>query len=86
MEVSMNGLRKHLIANYNSLVQKLNRHIDEDGFIQIAPEDIERELESIRNGLVTFAYTSQEGNEHFQEMDENTHFEVFNDFQESNKN
>lgn len=78
MQVSMNGLRKHLISNYNSLVKKLNRNIDEDGFIQISPEDIDRELELIKDGLVTFAYTYEEGNEDFQPLDENTHFEEFN--------
>jgi hypothetical protein len=79
MKVSMNGLRKNLIANYNSLVKKLNRGMDEDGFIQISPEDINKELDSIQNGLVVLAFSYNKGDENFQPMDDNTHFETFNE-------
>jgi hypothetical protein len=78
MKLSMNGLRKHLIANYNSLIKKLNTSIDEDDFIQIDPSYITRELDAIRNAIVTLAFTSQEGNDDWQEMDEDTYFEEFN--------
>ncbi len=79
----MNGLRKHLIANYNSLVKKLNTSIDEDDFIQIDPSYITRELDAIRNTIVTLAFSSQQGNDDFQEMEEDTHFEIFNDINSS---
>ena len=78
MKLSMNELRKHLIANYNSLIKKLNTSIDEDDFIQIDPSYITRELDAIRNAIVTLAFTSQEGNDDWQEMDEDTYFEEFN--------
>jgi hypothetical protein len=78
MKVSMDGLRKKLIVNYNSLVKKLNSSIDEDEFIQIDPSYISRELDMIRIAIVTLAFTSQEGNDDWQEMDEDTHFEEFN--------
>lgn len=53
MEVSMDGLRKRLIVNYNSLTKKLNRNIIDGDEIRISPEDIQDEMEGIRNGLVT---------------------------------
>ena len=82
MQVSMDGLRKRLIADYNSLTKKLNRRIKKDDTfgdeIVISPEDIEDEMEGIRNGLVTLAFSYLEGPGGFSELDENTHFEDFN--------
>ena len=76
MEVSMNGLRKRLIADYNSLTRKLNQNCN-DEVIEIEAESIRREMEGLRNGLVTLAFTYLEG--HFDELDENTRFEQFTD-------
>jgi hypothetical protein len=78
MEVSMDGLRKHLISNYNSLTKKLNRAYDvDDDLIKIEPCDIMREMEGIKNSIVTLAFSYIEGNDGFKELDENTHFEDF---------
>ena len=80
MEVSMDGLRKRLIADYNSLTKKLNNSVKDkswDPEIIIDPNYISREMDSIRNAIVTLAFLYQEGEEGFRELDENTHFEIF---------
>jgi hypothetical protein len=81
MEVSMDGLRKRLIGDYNSLTKKLNNSIKDKSFdphIIIDPENISREMDGIRNIIVTLAFMYQEGEGGFKELSEDTHFEVFN--------
>jgi hypothetical protein len=77
MEVSMDGLRKRMVKNYNSLVEKLNQKIDGDD-ITIEHYEIQDELDSLRNCIITLAFTSMEGEGGWKEMDENTTFEIFN--------
>lgn len=83
MDVNMDGLRKRLILSYNSLTKKLNKSIKKyntfSDEIVIDPHEIESEMESIRNGLVTLAFCYLEGPGGFSELDEDTHFEVFNE-------
>lgn len=78
MEVSMDGLRKRLVYNYNSLVEKLN-YKNEDGEVKIDASYIQNELDNLRSLIVTLAFTYMDGEGGWQEMDENTHFEVFNE-------
>ena len=82
MEVNFNGLRKRLIADYNNLVEKLNSHIEEpilgETEIRVYPEYLQRELDGLRTGLVALAFTYQKGEDGFDCLDENTHFESFN--------
>jgi len=81
MEVSMDGLRRQLLWNYNSLVEKLNNNIKDKSWepeIIISPDSIQRELDGIRSCIVTLAFTYQQGEDGWKEMDENTHFELFN--------
>ena len=78
MQVSMNGLRNQLLMNYNSLVYKLNKRIDGDDIIDLEVDTIQRELEGIRSCIVTLAFTYMEGEDGWESMDENTHFEQFN--------
>jgi hypothetical protein len=80
MEVSMDGLRKRLIADYNSLAKKLNNSVKDkswDPEIIISPDYISREMEGIRNAIVTLAFMYQEGEGGFKELPEETHFETF---------
>ena len=80
MKVSMEGLRKKLIGNFNSLTKKLNEGIKDkswDPEIIIEPGLIRSEMETIRECLVTLAFCYQEGEGGFKELDENTHFEDF---------
>jgi hypothetical protein len=80
MEVSMDGLRKRLIADYNSLTRKLNESVKDkswDPEIIIDPDHISREMEGIRNAIVTLAFMYQEGEGGFKELPEETHFEIF---------
>ena len=81
MEVSMDGLRRQLLMNYNSLTEKLNKNIKDSSWdpqIIIDPEYIQREMDGLRSCIVTLAFTYMEGESGWKEMDENTHFEEFN--------
>ena len=81
MDVSMDGLRKRLIADYNSLTRKLNESIKDkyfDSEIIVDPVYISREMDGIRNAIVTLAFCYIEGEGGFKELSEDTHFEVFN--------
>ena len=74
----MDGVRKHLISDYNSLAKKLTKAYDrEDDIIIVDPIEIMKEMEGLRNGIITLAFSFIEGNEGFKELDENTHFEIF---------
>lgn len=80
MEVSMDGLRRRLVADYNSLTRKLNGSVTDkswDPEIIIDPDNIQREMEGIRNAIVTLAFMYQEGEGGFKELPEDTHFENF---------
>lgn len=86
MDVSMDGLRKHLILNYNSLVKKLNSSIKDKSFdpnIIIDPDSIQKELDGLKNCIVTLAFTYQEGEGGWKEMPEDTMFEDFNQDEEN---
>lgn len=81
MDVSMNGLRNQLLKNYNSLVTKLNSNIKDkswDPHVIVEVDSIQRELDTIRDCIVTLAFTYQEGEGGWKEMDENTEFAIFN--------
>jgi len=82
MEVSFDGLRKRLIADYNSLTNKLNEKIggaEFDPCILMFPDEIQREMDGIRSCIVTLAFLYQKGEDGFECLDENTHFERFNE-------
>ncbi len=52
MEVSIDGLRKRLVADYNSLTEKLNSRISDkswDPQIIIDPDYIQREMDGLRS-------------------------------------
>ncbi|MFY8160491.1 MAG: hypothetical protein ACOVNU_04115 [Candidatus Kapaibacteriota bacterium] len=78
MEISMDGLRKRLIEDYNLLVKRLNESIDDDE-IQIKAYSIQRQLDGIRNAIVVLAFMYDKNDKEFNSMDENTHFETFNE-------
>ena len=79
MEVSMDGLRKTLINNYNSLVRKLNGNIKDKSFdahVIVDVDSIQKELDNIRMCIVTLAFTYKEGE--WESMSEDTYFGLFN--------
>ena len=81
MEVSMDGLRKSLIGDYNSLTKKLNSSIKDKSYdptIVIDPDYISREMEGIRNAIITLSFCYLDGEGGFKELPEDTHFEIFN--------
>ena len=89
MEVSMNGLRNHLLANYNSLVRNLNSNIKDkswDPHVVVDVDAIQRQLESIRSCIVTLAFSYIEGEDGFQAMDDETKFERFNPEEDEDDN
>ena len=86
MEVSMDGLRKRMIMNYNSLVKKLNNSIKDkswDPEVIIDVDSIQSELDSLRDCIVTLSFSYMEGEGGWKEMDENTHFEICNEEEEN---
>ncbi len=88
MKVSFEGLRSHLLSSYNSLTRKLNNATEKDSDgrdydkIEINASEIERDMEGIRNIVVTMAYMFKEGEDGFKEM-ENPHFEDFHPEEEA---
>lgn len=81
MDVSMDGLRIKLISDYNSLTRKLNNSIRDKSFdptVVVDPDYISREMDSIRNAIITLAFCYMEGEGGFKELSEDTHFEIFN--------
>jgi hypothetical protein len=81
MEVSMDGLRNHLVMNYNSLVSKLNSNIKDESWdphVTIDVDSIQNELDSLRMCIVTLAFTYMEGKDGWKSMPEDTKFELFN--------
>lgn len=80
MEVSMDGLRKTLIADYNLLVKRLNNsiNIDKNGFINIPPNEIQKQMDGMRYAIVVLACMYDKNNKDFNAMDENTHIAIFN--------
>jgi hypothetical protein len=79
MEVNFDNLRKKIIANYNSLVTKLNSNKTVSGYIMLDPDYIRRDLDNLRSDLITLACIYQEGEDGFKQLDENIHFEEFDD-------
>lgn len=78
MNVNFDGLRKFLISDYNSLVRTLNIGISSSGSVCVDADDIQRQLDGIRQAIVTLAFMYQDGEDGFQSFDENTNFESFN--------
>jgi len=77
----MDGLRRQLLRNYNSLAEKLNKNIKDkswDSHVSIDVDSIQKEMDGLRDCIVTLAFTYQDGEGGWKEMDENTHFELFN--------
>ena len=86
MDVSMDGLRKRMIMNYNSLVKKLNNSIKDkswDPEVIIDVDSIQSELDSLRDCIVTLSFSYMEGEGGWKEMDKNTQFEIFNEEEEN---
>lgn len=81
MEVSMDGLRRRLIADYNWLTIKLNKSIKDkthDPQIVIDPDYISREMDGIRSAIITLAFSYIDGEDGFKVLPEDLKFEVFN--------
>lgn len=84
MEVSMDGLRRRMIADHNSLVRKLNNSVKDSSFdphIIIDPESIRGELDGLRNAIITLAFSSVGGV--FKELPEDIVFENFFETEEN---
>jgi len=76
MDVSMDGIRKRLAQNYNSLTRKLNRSIEEtktyndfDTQITVSIDEIQREIEGLKIGIATLLSMYQEGEGGFDYLD-----------------
>ncbi len=82
MKVSFDGLRRKLLRNYNSLTKKLNNNIS-DSEITIDVDNIQQEMENIKDCIVTLSFMYDDREYGFFEL-ENPEFEVFNDIEEDN--
>jgi hypothetical protein len=76
MKVSMDGLRKRLAQDYNSLTRKLNKSIEDtktyndfDPEITIGIDEIQREMEGLKIGIATLLSMYQEGEDGFDYLD-----------------
>ena len=76
MKVSMDGLRWQLLRSYNSLTYKLNSKISE-GEITIDPDYIQKEMDIMRECIVTLAFMFDNREGGFKEL-EDPKFETFN--------
>ena len=76
MKVSMDGLRWQLLRSYNSLTYKLNSKISEDE-ITIDPDYIQKEMDIMRECIVTLAFMFDNREGGFKEL-EDPKFETFN--------
>lgn len=78
----MNGLRRQLIANYNSLTKKLNKNIKKwesfEDEITISTDEIENEMQSLRDCIVILSCIYDEEKEDFDVIDD-MDIETFND-------
>jgi hypothetical protein len=80
MNVNMDGLRRRLIHDYNFLTRKLNASIKDkswDPEIIVDPNYIKKEMDGLRDAIVTLAFCYMEGQDGFQELPEDTQFEIF---------
>jgi hypothetical protein len=80
MNVSMDGLRRRLIHDYNFLTRKLNASIKDESWdpeIIVDPNYIKKEMDGLRDAIVTLAFCYMEGQDGFQELPEDTQFEIF---------
>jgi hypothetical protein len=76
----MDGLRRRLIHDYNFLTRKLNASIKDkswDPEIIVDPNYIKKEMDGLRDAIVTLAFCYMEGQDGFQELPEDTQFEIF---------
>lgn len=81
MKVSMDGLRNQLLANYNSLVKVLNSSIKDkswDPHVIVDVDGIQKQLNTIRDCIVTLSFTYQEGEGGWESMPDDTKFLTFN--------
>jgi hypothetical protein len=84
MDVSMDGLRLHLLSNYNALTRKLNKGMNESKTeTTVDVYEIEGNMEVIRNCIVTLSFMSEDDENGFKEL-ENPYFESFNYNDENN--
>lgn len=61
MDVSMDGIRRQLISNYNSLLSNINDSIDEDGELRIDIREISKELDKLRELIAILGHCRIEG-------------------------
>jgi hypothetical protein len=78
MKVSMDGLRWQLLRSYNSLTYKLNSKIEcGENEITIDPDSIQKEMDIMRECIVTLAFMFDNSEGGFKEL-EDPKFEIFN--------
>lgn len=67
MKVNFNNVRLKAIRSYSRLCRTLNSEIH-DGDLTVTPEEIQHDMDDLRDALVTIACCYQEGDEGFEDI------------------
>lgn len=82
MNVNFNNLRKKTCYAYDSLVRKLNKALNsppyEDGEMVVYAEDIQEEMDELRQLIMSIAMVYKEGDEDFKDVSEDIEVAWFN--------
>lgn len=69
MTININNVRKQACLAYDRLINKLNTSIKEnDGQIVLDPDDIERDVNALRQYISAMAMTYFEGDDDFKDV------------------
>jgi len=82
MKVNFNNLRKKTCYAYDSLARKLNDALNsppyEDGEMVVYTEDIQEEMDELRQLIMSIAMVYKEGDEDFKDVSEDIEVAWFN--------
>lgn len=62
MNVSFDGFRQSAATTYDALARLLNEHIDENGYVHIKKEHLQKEMDNMRTFTVGALCFYEEGN------------------------
>ena len=75
MTIDFNNVRKQALYSYDKLAKTLNEAIEQlkahdEQYMEIDPEDIQRDMDDLRLALFSIAGTSMENNDNFKDVSE----------------
>jgi hypothetical protein len=66
--VNFNNLRKQACLAYDRLCNKLNSSKEYEGYMLVDPNDIQSEMDTLRQMISSIAMVHEEGNEDFKDV------------------